>query len=295
MPLITANTLNGLNLLQQFPSVQAAFEGNYPGAISPRVCRALTSAQREPLWRYGLDQLGIVLDGQTTTDGVNGGKWFVTMTNIGTWTGNSTQAGYEGEVVSTTGATSGNTNSWIAYDGLLDVSNRLSWIMHDVYLPDPAASSHYYDYWLGYFNKQATPGATAPTDGFAWRGIGTTGSLLFTGQSYSNNTATALPSAGVAFQVNNGQPQSIQLGIVHQQGVGTDYWFRVPSKPASSGVLSTTDVDVWQYAGGIAAATSAPLASVVLRPSLAHITRSNFAHVMNMESPVYGFQAQNLR
>jgi hypothetical protein len=269
---------------------RSVMETTIYGRNDPFKFLAESSYGRERNWRYNFDTRAFVSQA-ATTDGAVDGSWFETLTNSGTATLTSAQAGYEGAVLSTTGGASGNTNSWIATDGTLPIApsgtvgGRIMWMTMALYLPDPNTAA--YDFWLGFFNKQATPGTTPPTDGFYFKCATASSAITVVGGMTNNSTAAA---TSTLYTVASGAPQSIELGLIAQGGVGVDFYYRVPATPPTF-VLS----DDWVYGGSLSAAVNLPRVTIALRPTFAHITRTAATHAMNFESAIYGIERTRLR
>ena len=272
-------------------SLNSAIEGS---GFDAAYFRQLTRSQGNLNWRSNMDQTAM-LQLAATTDGALPGKFFETLTNSGTATLTSATAGYEGQMLSTTGAASGNTNSWIGYDAGLPVAGRLFWGTIALFLPDPNVAA--YDIWFGVFNKQAAPGTTAPTDGAWFKGTVAASTLTVIGQM-ANNSTTA--STATLFTVGTGVTTSIELGFVYQGGLGgtvaggVDFYTR---KPAAAPTFVAADQYNWTPVGGISlnAAVNCPRATIVLRPTFAHITRTAATHALNGEGMLCGIQNQPLR
>ena len=260
------------------------------GKNDPFKYLAETAFGRERNWRYNFDTRAFV-SGAATTDGAVSGSWFETLTNSGTATLTSATAGYEGAVLSTTGAASGNTNSWIGVDGTLPIApsgtvgGRVMWITIPLFLPDPNVAA--YDFWLGWFNKKAAPGTTPPTDGAWFKCTVATSTLTVIGQM-ANNSTTA--STGTLFSLASGVTTSLELGMVLQGGVGVDFFVRQPATAPTFALA-----DDWVYAGSLSAAANLPRVGTALRPHFAHITRTAATHAMNFESAMYAVERTRLR
>ena len=250
--------------------------------------RRLTMLQRERKWRYNLDKQGMAAFA-STTDAALPGKFFEVLTNSGTATLGSTQSGYEGEVLSVTGAASGNTNSWLSYDAGLPVANRHYWCTQVFNLPIESAST-LFDVWMGFVNKPGTSSPpSAPVDGCWWSLLnnGAAG-LALTGNMANNSTTAVLPATGAVLTL--GAATSIELGIAFQGQVGADFYYRVP---ATAPTFALTDQ--WVYAGSLSAAANMPRVTATLRAYSAHIARYAAANTVNMESILYGIENQPLR
>lgn len=246
--------------------------------FGPRGLKRINRLLDGHLWRGSLDPHSYQ-DGYASTDGAVPGFVFATLTGS---MASSTRSGYEGLVNSTTGGSSGNTNSWIGYDAGLGVTNRVFWIAQSLYLP-AVTTTTLYDLWLGWFNKQATPGATAPTDG-AYMTLINNGVNGLTLQGFVANNSNA---TGTTNTVNILAATSFEWGVVLQPGNGADFWYRLP---ATAPTFAATDD--WTFLGSV---TTSPRSSVLLRPTMAHITRYAATHAIDMESAMWGMQEQLLR
>jgi hypothetical protein len=289
---VIANTI-GINSLQFGQNVPAAGLGG-GNTFDPTYFQRITNLQRETGWKYNLDQKSAV-SLAAGTDGAINGIWFESLTNSGTATLLGSQAGYEGEILSTTGASSGNTNSWLGVDAGFPVTNRVMWISQTIYLPLQAASA-YYDVWLGWTNK---PGTASPpstvTDGAWWTIInnGAAAGTLAANMASNSTASTTLVGGAVATLPSLTAATSIQLGVCFLGGVGADFYYKLP---ATQGAFLAADAAApWTYAGGISTAANVPRSTIVHRPYMAHITRTGNTHAMTFESAQYGVQNQNLR
>lgn len=252
------------------------------GAIHPGLYCAETHVGKEYNWRYNYDEAFFVKE-QVTTDGAAGGRCFTTLTNSGTSTLLSTQAGMEGLVLSTTGASSGNQNAWIATDGGFSTTNRIMWGTFRLRAPDPNVAA--YDFWMGLFNKQANPGGTAPTDGAWFKCVTSAGAIAVIGQM---GKASTTASTATLVTIASGVPQSLELLVVLQGQVGADFYFRTPSVAPTF-----ANSDKWVFGASLSAAANLPTNNVILRPHLVHYTRTAATHAINLGSMRYGMEQTN--
>lgn len=200
------------------------------------------------------DDLSIIRN--STTDG--NAEWAaLNVGALGTITLLGTQAGYEGRVLNTPSATSGRANSLIHSLGGLSVANKVSWCFVECYLTDPNVANGAWDIYFGWFNKQADPAGTAPTDGCFWSGINSAGTVAFKGNTTGNSTPTA---SATQFSQAAGTAQSIQLGVVIHGQASADFWWRLPG----------TGTNTWNK---LNQTTNMPRNTIVLRPHLVMYAR----------------------
>ena len=292
----------GLNLQQFDAELTKPFVGAQGRDID--YFQRLTAQQRELGWRYSLDTSAMIAQGNVTTDQALPGKFFSVLENSGTATLGSSQAGYEGNILSTTGSAGIDTNVWVGYDtflpalavstgGNITTGPRTAWISQNVYHPLESAAT-LYDYWLGFFPKTTTPGDTAPTDG-VWIAAknNSAGGLIPVGNVVSNSgtalTVTTFPTLTAA--------QSMRWGIVWQPGWAVDFYYKQPSTAPTFSVADT--LAPWTLAGSISLTTASgnanPRATISHRPHMAHIQQASATHAMNFESMQYGIQQQFVR
>ena len=263
------------------------------GGIAPDVL-IRQIAGGSPGWRSCTDPLGFISQGNVTTDLAAPGRFFGTLQNSGTANAGSTQLGYDNEILSTTGGSTGNTNSWIGYDGGLPATYRLFVGTWSLYLPLQVVTTGLFDIWLGAFNKQVAPGGTAPTDG-VWINLlsaaGSTTALLAGGSNSGNGTAA---TTGTLLSIS--AATSIKLGYVWQVGVAVDFWAALP---ATAGAFAASDSQAMSFLGSIVFGQTKnatnPLSTVLMRPHAAHIERGSSAHVLSCESMMYGVMGRALR
>ena len=246
-----------------------------PNFFLPETVMALINGWRgASAWDAG----DIVQQGNTT-DGNS--KWFNTLTGTGTVVNTSTQAGYEGCPLGTTGSTTGNQNAHIGVLGGLATTNRIFVYKQRVYFPDPNVTA--YDVLGGWFNKQVNPGTggTAPTDGAWISGITAGGSMPLLG-NMSNNSTNAQTAALAT--IASGVPRSLEICTVLQGGPGgggnnvggVDFYIRDPSSAANK----------WSNAVSLSASANVPRSTIVLRPHWVYYTRKVSTSIaLNFETP----------
>src|SRR5271170_2672277 len=86
--------------------------GMGPTGVAPDQLMSIIAAGGQG-WRSCTDPIGMVAQGNVTTDLALPGRFFATLQNSGTANLAATQLGYDNDVLSTTGGSTGNTNSWI--------------------------------------------------------------------------------------------------------------------------------------------------------------------------------------
>jgi hypothetical protein len=277
----------------QYPMLEDSPTGLGPTGIAPdQLMRAIASGA--PGWRSCTDPIGMVAQGNVTTDLALPGRFFSTLPNSGTANMGATQLGWDNQILSTTGVASGNTNDWIGYDGGLAVTNRLFVWTQNLYLPIQVVTSGLYDLWGGWSNKQIAPGTTAPTDGVWWNILSAAGSTIATLALGSNSNNGTAATSGTLLTFN--AATSIKIGLVWQAGVAVDLWAALPATP---GAFLASDAQSMSFLGSIVFGQTKnatnPLATVLQRPFMAHITRTANTHALNMESFQYGMLTRSLR
>lgn len=203
-------------------------------------------------WTYNVEKPSVVTDG-ATSDNANG--WFQTLTNSGTIALGSTQAGYEGMPISTTGASSGNQNAFIATLGLKYTPARTAIFIAKLYVADPNANA--YSFFFGWGNKQADPNGTLFTDGAWIKGTTASGAIAFTGNSRSASGATA--TTATLGTIASGVPRTVELAVIMSNGVMS---------------FATHDPTLTTNPWSILSTTTIPAATVLLRPHFVHYTNT---------------------
>lgn len=226
-------------------------------------------------WHFSHDPVGIVSCGGSTDGTAN--EWFQTLTNSGTITTLATAAGMEGNCLSTTGATNGNQNAFIATPSHKSTTNRIAVMMGNFIFP--AQTGHLSSIYFGFGNKQADPKGTAFTDGCWFEGVGSGTTCQFTTKTRSASgtaTTTALASGGLLAAAT---ATSIQLALVMIGQVRTLFYLRDPSTATNPWVL------------GANVTTTLPAATVLLRPHFVHYGDSgSAAQAVNFRTPSYWFE-----
>lgn len=207
-----------------------------------------------------------------TTDGTTS-EIFETLTNSGTFTATSTQAGYEGEAVSTTGAGSGNQNAFIGTPGFSVDTGQYAVCYAAFYVPDP--NVHAYSFWFGLFNKQADPSGTGPTDGAWITGATAAGAIAFVGKSANNSTVSTSATLGT---IALGVPRSVELAIAISENNKIQFATRDPSVVTNPWIIINN-----------AAGDNMPRSTVTLRPHLVHYTNTANANAWQIRDFAYAW------
>lgn len=250
------------------------------GQVSPFQFLAETAYGREEGWKYNFNPKAFVSQA-ATTDGAVGGEYFEVLTNSGTATLTSTGTGMQGAVLSTTGASSGNTNSWLGVDGFTPIANKLAWCTIRLQVADPNVNA--YDFWFGLVNKPGTASPpTAPVDGVYFKCLTAAGSILVKGGSSKGSTEAL---TGTLATIASGVPQSIELGLIFDGQVGVDFYTRVPTTAPTF-----VGTEKWVYGGSLSASANWPTTTATLRPMFQHITRTGNTNAMTLESMRYAFE-----
>ena len=275
--------LGGMRLTVVGDNALAGVGGS--GLLSPDTFLAETLEGRERNWRYNFNPRAFVQEA-ATTDGAVSGTYFESLTNSGTATLTSAGTGINGAVLSTTGATSGNTNSWCGVDAFTPITNRIAWCTINLQLADPNVNA--YDFWFGFMNKPGTASPpTAPVDGAYFKCLTAAGAITIKG-GMSKGSTEALTATLTT--IASGVPQSIELGMLFQGQVGADFFYRIPTT-APTFVGS----EKWVYGGSLSAAANLPTTTGILRPTFQHITRTANTNAMNLESMCYAFERSAVR
>lgn len=219
-------------------------------------------------WNFEIDKCSVVADGSTSADGTN--KWFQTLTNSGTATMTSTQAGYEGMPVSTTGSGSGNQNAYIATQGFKAASGRQALMYGKFFFADP--NVHAYSFWFGLGNKQVDPNGTIFTDGLWIQGKTASGAIAFTGNSVQASGAIATTST--LGTIASGVPRSVEMAVAISQGLC---------------VFVTHDPTLATNPWVILQTATLPASTVTLRPHFVHYTNAAFTNAVQIGSIVYAY------
>ena len=217
------------------------------------------------------DPMAIVCRGGAT-DGT-ASEWFQTLTNSGTITNLGTQAGYQGLPLSTTGASSGNQNAYIATPSFFPTTGKYAVMYGRFYFADP--NVHAYSFAFGFGNKQADPIGTAFTDGSWVQGSTSSGAIAFVGKTRTaSGTATTTATVGT---IASGVPRSVELAVV-MVGQGTSYFL-------------TRDPTVATNAWSVVSTALTPAAGTVLmRPHFVHYCNTGNTNAVHIGMLGYWFE-----
>lgn len=222
---------------------------------------------------YSLDELSVIRN--NTTDG--NAEWYSVLTNSGTITMLSAQAGFSGLLLSTSGATNGNQNAFVACPGFLPVTNRIS-VMYGRFA-FPAQSGHLSSIYFGFGNKQADPKGTQFTDGAWLEAVGSGTTAVFAGKTReASGTASTTTLSGFK-TLAAGAITSIELAVVMIGQTRVEFWTRDPSTATNTWTKDTYS------------STELPAATVVMRPHFVHYGDSgSAAQAVRFASPFYWFE-----
>lgn len=223
-------------------------------------------------WYVSDDPLGPMTRGSTSADGT--AEWFQTLTNSGTNTLTSAVVGYEGAIVSTTGATSTNQNSYVGTRSHFSTTGRIAVLAGRFYFPDPVTNA--FAFHFGYGNKQVAPDATQFTDGAWFEGVHSANTLTITGRT-RKASGTASNSATIT-TIASGVPRSVELAVVMIGQTRADFFYRDPSVATNPWVKTTYS------------STEMPAATVLQRPHIAMTTKAASVRVLNFMDIAYWFE-----